>query len=402
MSPVFTLTLMLAGLAMLGPFAIDTYLPAFGMIAAEFGVADVMMQHTLSVYLFSFAVMSLFWGTLSDTFGRRPVIIASLVLFGIGSVGSALAPSYGWLLFFRGLQGCSAGAGRVVGQALVRDRYHGPEAQRLFANIAMVFSVAPAIAPITGGYLGMYVGWRSIFVMLSVFSLLLIVASWRVLPETLSAAARQPMRLGTILRNYFTAVRNVQFLLAIMAVGFAFSGFGLYIASAAKFIMEILGLPETAFGWLFLPFIGGMVSGSMVSSRFARRVDPARMIWSGLGVMASGAALNVVYNLFFVAAVPWAVVPIVLYGVGMSMALPGMTVVTLNTFPNMRGLASSLQSTVQMLIFALVSGFVAPLLYDSALLLGVGTVGSAALCMSSWRASRVLAARVASRGAPRE
>src|SRR5690606_34284937 len=95
------LTLMLAGVAMLGPFSIDTYLPAFEMIAADFGVEDVLMQHTLSVYLLSFAFMSLFWGTLSDSFGRRPVIIASLLLFGIGSVGSALAPSYGWLLFFR-------------------------------------------------------------------------------------------------------------------------------------------------------------------------------------------------------------------------------------------------------------------------------------------------------------
>ncbi len=393
MPTIRTLTLMLAGLAMLGPFAIDTYLPAFGRIAADFGVEDVLMQHTLSVYLLSFAVMSLFWGTLSDTFGRRPVIIASLVIFGIGSVGSALAPSYGWLLFFRGLQGCSAGAGRVVGQALVRDRYHGPEAQRLFANIAMVFSVAPAIAPIAGGYLSTYVGWRAIFVMLALFTAMLIYSSWRVLPETLPASARQPMKLGAILRNYFTALRNVQFLLAIMAVGFAFSGFGLYISSAAKFVIDILGLPETAFGWLFLPFIGGMVAGSMISSRCAGRVDPARMIWLGLGIMATGSLMNLLYNLFFVAAVPWAVVPILVYGLGMSMALPGMTVVTLNTFPSMRGLASSLQSTMQMLIFALVSGFVAPLLYHSALGLGWGTVGGAVLCMSTWQASRVLAAR---------
>lgn len=393
MPTIRTLTLMLAGLAMLGPFAIDTYLPAFGKISSDLGVEDVLMQHTLSVYLLSFAVMSLFWGTLSDTFGRRPVIIASLLLFGVGSIGCALAPSYGWLLFFRGLQGCSAGAGRVVGQALVRDRYHGPEAQRLFANIAMVFSVAPAIAPIAGGYLSTYVGWRSIFVMLALFTAVLIFSSVRVLPETLPPSARQPMKLGTILRNYFTALRSLQFLLAIMSVGFAFSGFGLYIASAARFVMDILGLPETAFGWLFLPFIGGMVAGSMVSSRFAARVDAARMIWMGLGVMGIGAAMNLMYNLLFIAAVPWAVLPILIYGLGMSMALPGMTVVTLNTFPRMRGLASSLQSTVQMLIFALVSGFVAPLLYDTALGLAAGTVGSALLCMSTWQASRMLAAR---------
>lgn len=393
MPTIRTLTLMLAGLAMLGPFSIDTYLPAFEMIAADFGVTDVLMQHTLSIYLLSFAVMSLFWGTLSDSFGRRPVIIVSLVLFGIGSLGSALAPSYGWLLFFRGLQGSSAGAGRVIGQALVRDCYHGPEAQRLFANIAMVFSVAPAIAPIVGGYLGTTIGWRSIFVMLALFTLVLLLAGRNGLPETLPPARRQPLQLVPILRNYLRALRNVQFLFAIMAVGFAFSGFGLYIASAAKFIMGILSLPETAFGWLFVPFIGGMVCGSMLSSRFAARVDPALLIRVGMAVLSAGALLNVGYNAFYTAEVPWAVIPIFVYGLGMSMALPGMTVVTLNTFPSMRGLASSVQSTVQMLIFAMVSGFVAPFLYHSALALAAGMVGSAVLCTGCWWMSRRLAAR---------
>lgn len=402
MPNIRTLTLMLAGLAMLGPFAIDTYLPAFDMIAADFGVEDALMQHTLSVYLLSFAFMSLFWGTLSDSYGRRPVIIASLFLFGVGSIGSAFAPTYGWLLFFRGLQGCSAGAGRVVGQALVRDCYHGPEAQRLFANIALVFSLAPAIAPILGGYLSTYIGWRSIFGVLSLLTIALVVASFRALPETLPAVRRQPMKLVPILRNYLRAVRNVQFLYAIMAVGFAFSGFGLYIASAAKFIMDILGLPETAFGWLFIPFIGGMVSGSMISSRYAARVEAETLIRLGMALMFCAAALNLAYNTLFIASVPWAVVPVFVYGLGMSMALPGMTVVTLNTFPGMRGLASSVQSTIQMLIFAAVSGFVAPVLYDSALLLAAGMMGSAVCCAGCWWMSRRLAEPVAQGGDARE
>ena len=378
---------------MLGPFAIDTYLPAFDRIADDFGVESVLMQHTLSVYLLSFAFMSLFWGTLSDTFGRRPIIIAALLIFLVGSVGSALAPSYGWLLFFRGLQGCSAGAGRIVGQALARDRYQGAEAQRLFANIAMVFSLAPAIAPILGGYLSTYVGWRSIFVMLSVLTLLLIAASWRYLPETLPPKARQSMHLGAILRNYLHVVRNTRFLLAIAAVGLAFSGFGLYIASAARFIMDILQLPETAFGWLFVPFIGGTVCGSMLSSRLAGRVDSAKLILIGQAIMGVGALSNVLYNLFFVATVPWAVLPIAVYGFGMSTALPGMTVVTLSIFPSLRGMASSVQGTMQMLVFATVAGFVAPLLYDSALLLACGTVGSAVLSATLWQISGRLAGR---------
>lgn len=393
MTTTRTLTLMLAALAMLGPFATDAYLPAFDQIAREFGVGDARVQHTLSVYLFGFAFMSLFWGTLSDSFGRRPIIIAALVLFAIGSIGSTFAPSYGWLLFFRCLQGCSAGAGRVVGQALVRDRFHGAEAQRLFANIAMVFSLAPAIAPILGGYLVTYVGWRSVFAMLSVFGVALIAASWRSVPETLPRKARQPMKLGAIMRNYLRALRSVQFVLAILAVGFAFSGFALYIASAAKFIMGILRLPETAFGWLFLPFIGGMVCGSMLSSRLAERVEPTLLIRVGLGILVSGAAMNVAYNLFSVPSVPGAVMPIFVYALGMSLALPGMTVITLSTFPNMRGLASSVQSAVQMLIFAMVSGFVAPLLFDTGLGLATGMLTGSLLCILFWAANRRMAAR---------
>lgn len=388
MPSIRVLTLMLAGLAMLGPFSIDTYLPAFDRIAADFAVEGVLMQHTLSIYLLSFGIMSLFWGAMSDSFGRRPVILASLVIFLVGSIGCALAPSYGWLLFFRALQGTSAGAGRIIGQALARDCFHGAEAQRLFANIAMVFGLAPAIAPVLGGYLSTYVGWRAIFVLLSVLSLLLIVASWRVLPETLPPKARQPLRLGGILRNYLHVAKNGRFLLAISAIGLAFAGFGLYIASAARFILDILKLPETAFGWLFIPFIIGTISGSMLSSRLAGKVNPARLVLAGQGIMALGALGNVTYNLFFEAAVPWAVIPITVYGFGMSTALPGMTVVALGVFPTLRGTASSVQSSVQVTVFALVAGFVAPWLYESALRLAFGTVGTALLCASLWHLSQ--------------
>src|SRR5690606_35623860 len=180
-------------------------------------------------------------------------------------------------------------------------------------------------APILGGYLSTHIGWRSIFVTLSGLTLLLILASWRHLPETLPVNSRQPIRLGAILRNYLHVASNRRFLLAIAAIGLAFSGFGLYIASAARFILDILQLPETAFGWLFVPFIIGSVSGSMLSSRLAGKMDPAKLILIGQGIMAMGAIGNVLYNLFFVAAVPWAVLPIMVYGFGMSAAIPGMT-----------------------------------------------------------------------------
>lgn len=393
-----TLTIILACLAMLGPFATDAYLPSFLSIGQEFQVSPAMVQQTLSLYLVSFAVMSLFWGTLSDSFGRKPIILISLILFGVGSIGSALAPSFGWLLFFRVLQGCSAGAGRVVGQALVRDRFHGTAAQKLFANITLVFSLAPAIAPVVGGYLDRYAGWRSTFVVLCVLCVLLTFMCIRHLPETLPTESRHAFKPGVILGNYMKALKNIPFLLTIVGVGFAFSGFALYIASAANFIMEILQLPETAFGWLFIPFIAGMVLGSTLNSRLAERVAPNTMILVGLSLLGAGALSNVIYNSLFTATIPWAVAPIFVYSLGMSLALPGMTVITLNTFPAMRGLASSLQNSVQMLIFATVSGFIAPLLFHSALNLALGMLGSAVLCALFWFTGRRLALSYAPAG----
>ncbi|MGK5077075.1 multidrug effflux MFS transporter [Janthinobacterium sp. HLX7-2] len=378
------LTLVLAGLAMLGPFATDTFLPSFPAISTHFDVSSVLVQQTLSVYLAAYAFMTLFYGTLSDSFGRRPVILASLVIFAVGSIGAVFAPSFGWLLFFRGMQGASAGAGRVIGQAIVRDSLQGAAAQKMLANIMMLFGIAPAIAPIIGGWLHVAYGWQSTFVFTFAITVLLLLACLKGLPETLPAAQRQPFHPGTIAVNYWQALRHRTFLLLSLAVAFAFGGFALYIASAANFILELLRLPETAFGWLFIPQVAGIVAGSALNSRLAHTVPSTTMVRWGMLAMATTSALNIAYNHWFSASIPWAIVPVMLYTFGMSLALPGMTMATLDIFPQMRGLAASLQNFVQMLLFALVSGFIAPLLFDSAFKLALGQASAVVLAGLFW------------------
>lgn len=381
------LTFLLAGLAMVAPFAIDTYLPSFHSIALAFSVSDLMVQQTLSAFLLAQAVTSLFYGTLSDSVGRRPVVLGSLVLFVLASVGATLATSFGALLAFRVLQGVSAGAGMVVGQAIVRDQFHGAEAQRMIAGIMMVFGIAPAVAPVLGGYLNAHLGWRANFAFLTLFGGVLLVLCWRGLAESLAPQQRQPLHLGTILRNYLTAFRHPKFLLGTLATGSAFIGFALYIAGAANFVVQVLQLPETAFGWLFVPMISGMVLGSALSGRLAHRFGSASTIGLGQAMMVLATVVNLAYTASFPAAVPWAVLPAMLYTFGVALVLPAMSVIVQGLFPTMRGLAASLQGFVQMMVFALVAGVLAPLVFGSAFKYALGMAGGVVLNLLFWRLS---------------
>lgn len=389
----WTLTLTLGGLSMLGAFSIDTFLPSFPALAEDFGVPLAAVQLSLSAYLLAFAVMNLFYGTLSDSFGRKPVVVASLALFIAGSVGAALAPTFAWLVAFRVVQGLSAGGGTVIAQAIIRDRFHGADAQKLMSHVSMVFGLAPAIAPVIGGYLHVHFGWRSVFVFLTLVALLLLATSAR-LSETHPREARTPFHLVPVARSYWTALRHPQFVARTLGVGFAFGGMALYIASAAAFVIGILRLPETAFAWLFGPMIGGMVSGSYVAARIAHSTARHRIVVFGFTAMALGAAINVAYTSLFAAEVPWAVAPLALYTFGVGLSMPGMRLTALDLLPKTRGLAASLMSFTQMLVFAIVSGAIAPLLFDSAWKLATGTAVFVTLTTACWW----IAARLASRG----
>ncbi|HEY3408921.1 MAG TPA: MFS transporter, partial [Propionicimonas sp.] len=146
--PQWLFLVIMAGLGMVGPFSIDTIFPAFAQMQREWGSSEIELQQLISVYLLSFAVMSLLHGPLSDALGRKPVIIGGTILFIAASIGCALSPSLPVLLFFRAIQGLSAGAGQIISRAMVRDVFSDDQAQRTMSHIAMIFGLAPALAPI--------------------------------------------------------------------------------------------------------------------------------------------------------------------------------------------------------------------------------------------------------------
>lgn len=375
------LAAILAALAMIGPFTIDTYLPSFPAIASAFSVSALEVQQTLSVYLLSFAVMTLIHGTLSDSFGRRPVIIAGLFIFSLASVGCALAQDFSQLLLFRGLQGLSAGVGMVVGRAIIRDSFEGHEAQRLMSLVTMIFGLAPAIAPVIGGWLQSAFGWASVFLFLALYGALLLAACiWR-LPETLPPSARQPFAVRPLAKNYANLASSPRLLLLSLAIALNFCGFFVYIVSAPALIYNLLGLNEHQFAWLFVPGIAGVMLGAFLSGRLAGKVSPQRTVKIGYIIMFCSAAFNLIYSGLFEPALPWTVLPVMCYTVGMALAMPSVTLIALDLFPHNRGLTSSLLGFTHSFLIAIVAGVVSPLLSHADITLALGMTG---LLASGW------------------
>jgi DHA1 family bicyclomycin/chloramphenicol resistance-like MFS transporter len=376
--------ILLAALAMLGPFSIDIYLPAFHDIGADLDVAPLAVQQTLSSYLFAYAFMMLWHGALSDALGRRPVVIAGLGVYALATLGCAIAGNIETLWLFRALQGICAGSGLVVGRAIIRDRFQGPEAQRVMSQITLVFGIAPAIAPVLGGVLLNAFGWRSIFWVLLALVIALLTWSAKSLPETLTLAQRQSLHPRKLWRNYVSVLRNRDFLLLATIPALNFAAFFLYIASAPSFLIDLLGVSSYGFAWLFMPMIGGVMIGALVSGRAAGKLSPARTIGVGYVLMFAGATIQMAVAWYVAPAVQWHVLPIMIYTMGSSIVMPSATLLLLDLFPTMRGMASSLQGFVHFVLAAVNAGTIAPFLAQSLKGLAAGMAGFTVLSVALW------------------
>ena len=369
------IALVLAALAALGPFSIDTYLPSFHDIGASLHATPLQVQQTLTAYLLPFSLMTLWHGAISDALGRRRVILVTVALFALASAGCMLATRIEHLWLLRALQGMTGGAGIVIGRAVVRDLYDGPQAQRLISHITMMFALAPAVAPVLGGWLQLWFGWRSVFAFLVLMSVALWLACWYLLPETLPREQRQSLHAGYLARSYWSVLTSPAFLLICGALALNFSAFFIYVLSAPVFLMRHLGVSETGFLWLFGPAMSGLMIGAWLSGRLAGKLSLARTITVGYLVMAIAAAINIGLNLALPPALPWSVVPIFGFTLGMSLAMPCLTLQALDLFPEQRGLAASCQTFLQAGFNSLAAGLLAPALWGSTLSLALGMGG---------------------------
>lgn len=383
-APRWALAVLLAVLGMLGPFSIDTYIPAFSGIATALGATPVQMQQTLSAYLFGFAFMSLFHGALADSFGRRPVILWGIAVFTLASAGCALSQTIGQLVFFRALQGLSTGAGIVVSRAVIRDMFPPAQAQKVMSQVTIYFGVAPAIAPIVGGWLFVHLGWHSIFWFLTLVGMALWTANYRLLPETLHQEHRQPFNVRHLMRGYVQLGSSARFVLLALASGVPFNGMFLYVLSAPAFLGDHLGLAPTQFFWFFILAISGIMGGAWLSGRLAGRIPPKRQIRHGFLIMFTVAVLNLAANLLFPPHAGWALLPIAIFSFGWALMVPVVTLLVLDLHPERRGMASSMQAFVGSSANGLVAGLIAPMVMHSTVLLALASLLMMGIGLVAW------------------
>ncbi len=381
----WSLAALIASLSMLGPFSIDMYLPALPSIGSALDAPPIAVQQTLSIYLFAYALMMLWHGALSDALGRRPIVLAGLAIFAVATLGCAIAGNIESLWLFRAIQGACAGTGLVVGRALIRDRFHGAEAQKLMSQITLVFGIAPVVAPIAGGLLLTGFGWRAIFWALLAFTLAVLAWAARAMPETLPREARHSLAPRALWRNYKAVLSRADFLLLATIPALNFAAFFVYIAAAPAFLIDLLGVSTRGFAWLFVPMIGGIMIGAAISGRLAGRRSPRETIGLGYAIMAAGVVGSLAASVLAPRFVAWHVAPIMIYTTGSALVMPSITLLMLDLFPSMRGLVSSLQGFIHFLLSAFNAGTIAPLLARSLFTLAAGMALFALASFALWR-----------------
>jgi DHA1 family bicyclomycin/chloramphenicol resistance-like MFS transporter len=355
------LAVLIGGLSMVSPFSIDTFFPAFHAMEVALQVDAWQLQQVLTAYMLPFAFASLIHGPLSDSFGRRRVMIGGMILYTVGSIGCMLAPNYESLIAARILQGATAGVGMVIGRAVIRDLYEGARAQKLMSATTMIFSVAPAIAPIIGGWVHVAFGWRAVFAVMVICGVIFATSAWWRLPETLPPAARVPFNARNLASMSLTVMRHREFLLLALAAAVNFSSLACYIGAAPTIVEKHWHMGETSYWQLFLPVIGGILAGAVISNRVAGRMELAKQVWIGFGLTFAASAARVVVHLAFVEPpLRMQQALLVIAAIGAQIAFPVLTLRMLDIFPTARGTAASVQSFVAILMTAVTFGIIAP------------------------------------------
>ncbi|SFN88294.1 Bcr/CflA family multidrug efflux MFS transporter [Xenorhabdus japonica] len=368
--------LILGLLSMLMPLAIDMYLPGMPTIAKDFGVNDGLVQMTLSSYILGFAIGQMVYGPMSDSLGRKPVILGGIIVFVISSIACALAQDIDTFISMRFLHGFSAAAASVVINALMRDKFTKEEFSRSMSFVTLVMIIAPLLAPMLGGLLMVWFNWHAIFWSITIVAVIVTALVAFFIEETLPKEKRQRFHLKTTLKQFVMLFRQRQVLCYILASGFSFAGMFSFLSVGAFVYIKLNGVSEQHFGYYFGLNIIFLFIMATINSQCVRKYGPLKMLHIGLYVqfvMGLWLLFSTMFDLGFISLV----IGIAIYISGISMITSNAMAVVLDDYPHMSGTVASLAGTIRFSIAALVGTILSLLPEESAWPM----VGSMAICV---------------------
>jgi DHA1 family bicyclomycin/chloramphenicol resistance-like MFS transporter len=365
-------------LSAVGPFAIDMYLPAMPAIAADLKTSTHATQLTLTMFFISFGLCQIAYGPLSDRYGRKPPLYAGLALFIAGAIGCALAPTVGWLIGFRLVQGAGAAAMGVIPRAIVRDLHTGVEATRLMALVMLVFSVSPILAPLTGSALIVPFGWRAVFVAVTIAAAIGLVLVAGLLPETRPADARLGGGVRGTLRSFGELLGDWRFLGLVYIGGLGMASFFVFLATSSFVYIGHYGLTPTQYSLAFSVNAIGFIGASQFAGALGSRFGLARMVMAAVSGYASFSVLLLALTFAGFDSLRLLIPMLFCSFAFLGLVIPSTMVLSLEQHGRIAGIAAALAGTLQM-VSAGVLIAIAGLFFDGSSLPMVATIALTAL-----------------------
>ncbi|WP_418320200.1 multidrug effflux MFS transporter [Piscinibacter sakaiensis] len=361
-----------------GLLAMTICLPSMQQWGAIFGASQANVQLTFSAYVVSYGGLQLVYGPLSDQFGRKKILIAGLLLAGIGSLLAAAAPDLTTLTLARLVQGAGSAAGMVVGRAMVQDLFVGPERTRVMAYMGMVLGLCPPLATIVGGQLHVRFGWQANFLLMAVLAALLLVAAWRGLPAHQRSPQQDRRWLAAMAASYARLAHEPAFLLYVVIAGMTTATFYVFLAGAPV-VLGGFGVGPESIGYYIMVVPLSYIVGNFLTSRLIQRRSDSLLMGVGQALTIAGIALMTALAMVGIDSPLAFALPLTLLGLGHGILVPPVLVGTVSLLPALAGSAAAVAGLMQQLTGAL-GGFAVGLVdHDDATNLGLLMLGCAGL-----------------------
>ena len=352
------LIVLLGLMSTIEPFSVDMSLPALPVMARGLDVEGASVQISLSAFFFGMALGQLVYGPVSDRVGRRPPLLAGLMVYVVATVACVLATSIEGLIAWRFIQGLGAAAGQILSRVIVRDKFDREDAARLFSYIMFILGIAPIIAPIIGAHFVIWLGWRSIFVFLALYGIIILVLNRIFLGESIARRDAAALQLGRMTRNFGEIICNRVFLGYMLCSASAFGALFAFLSATPTIVITHLGQPPDIYGYWFAATMTGHLVALAIGARLVRRVGLDPLLRFGLGVGA--------FSAIAIAALAWAgyvnlfaiFVPMSVYLAGFALIVPQAIAGAMSPFPHIAGAASSLLGFLQFVAAAMTAALV--------------------------------------------